>query len=265
MMENCLLPKEYKILSVEQKTDIEWLFRVEFDEAVEGGQFLQISIPRVGEAPLSVSEFDNDAGWVEFLIRKVGKVTDKIFEKKSGDTLFLRGPYGNVFPLDEYEGKHLVIVAGGSGLAPVRSVINHFYNKADAKVDLLLGFKDENSIIFQEEINKWKYKFDTILTLDQACSIDGVCEGLVTQYIPHMELANDYDNMEVVIVGPPAMMKYSTLEFIKRGVPKDKIWVSFERKMSCGVGKCGHCKIDETYVCLEGPVFKYDKAETLFD
>ncbi|MBZ4682779.1 MAG: anaerobic sulfite reductase subunit [Fusobacteriaceae bacterium] len=265
-MENCLLPKEYKIISVEKKTEIEWLFRVEFDSPVQGGQFIQVSIPRVGEAPISVSAFDNEAGWVEFLIRKVGKVTDVIFDLKAGDSLFLRGPYGNVFPLEQYKGKHLVVVAGGSGLAPVRPIINHFYeNDNSANVDILIGFKDENSIIFHDEINKWKSKFNTIITLDRACSLDGVCEGLVTQYIPYMKLANDFDNMEVVIVGPPAMMKYSTLEFLRRGVPKDKIWVSFERKMSCAVGKCGHCKIDETYVCLEGPVFRYDKAETLFD
>ncbi len=267
-MENIYLPKGYKLISLNKLTEIEWLFRVEYDREVTFGQFIEISIPRVGEAPLSITQFNKEEGWIEFLIRKVGKVTDCLFELKPGDLMFLRGPYGNGFPAeDEYRGKHLIIVAGGSGLAPVRSMINHFYHdKAqDTKVDLLLGFKDYDSIIFKDEIKQWKDRFNTLITVDNSCSIDGVCEGLVTKYIPDLELADDIADMEVVIVGPPIMMKYAALEFLSRGIPKEKIWVSFERKMSCAVGKCGHCKIDETYVCLEGPVFRYEEAEKLVD
>lgn len=272
-MNNIYIPKPYKILSMEKVTPIEWLFRVEFDrvEEVNYGQFIQISIPKIGEAPISITEFSVEEGWVEFLIRKVGRVTDVLFDLVPGDVMFLRGPYGNGFPFDEkYRGKHLIIVAGGSGCGPVRSMINAV-NKNFASVkemELILGFKNTDCIIFQDEIEDWNKNNNVILTVDKLCEGDScdlsVNEGLVTQYVDQMKL-DDIENVEVVIVGPPMMMKFAAIEFEKHGVPAEQIWLSFERKMSCAVGKCGHCKIDETYVCLEGPVFNYTKGKKLLD
>jgi len=122
---NPLTPKPYKITSVTTMTDIEFTFRIECDLEVNFGQFVQVSIPRVGEAPISVSGVGG--GWIELTIRNVGKVTAVLHKLKVGDTLFLRGAYGNGFPVEEFKGKHLVIAAGGSGVAPVRSLINHIY------------------------------------------------------------------------------------------------------------------------------------------
>lgn len=105
-----------------------------------------------------------------------------------------------------------------------------------------------------------------VLTVDKGCGLDGECVGLVTEYVPQLKMVSEnFDDLEVIIVGPPNMMKYTAIEFEKLGVPTDKIWVSFERKMSCAVGKCGHCRIDEVYVCLEGPVFNYSQAKYLID
>ncbi len=273
-MNNPLMPKAYKVISINQITEIEWLFRIEFDkvEEVNYGQFIQISIPKVGEAPISITEFNVEEGWIEFLIRKVGRVTNVLFELTPGDKMFLRGPYGNGFPFDEhYKDKHLVVVAGGSGCGPVRSMINAVHKKFKSveKMDLILGFRDHSCILFDDEISSWQKDHNTILTVDDvckedACRIDGVAEGRVTDHVGNLDLSNT-ENLEVVIVGPPIMMKFTALEFVKQGVPKEKIWLSFERNMSCAVGKCGHCKIDETYVCLEGPVFNYIKGETLLD
>jgi len=272
-MNNIYMPSPYKILDIQQVTNIEWLFKVEFDRAdeINYGQFIQISIPKVGEAPISVTEFNSEEGWIEFLIRKVGKVTDVLFDLKAGDTLFLRGPYGNGFPFDEkYRDKHLVIVAGGSGCGPVRSMINAVHKKFESvkKMELILGFKDTNCIIFKDEIGSWQKENNLVLTVDKMCEGDscdlGVNEGLVTQHVNKLDLS-DIDDLEVVIVGPPMMMKFAAMEFEKHGVPEEKIWLSFERKMSCAVGKCGHCKINETYVCLEGPVFNYTKGKKLLD
>ena len=272
-MNNIYMPKGYEILSIGQVTPAEWLFKVSFDRVkeVNYGQFIQISIPRIGEVPISITEFNEEQGWIEFLIRKVGKVTSALFEKKPGDLLQLRGPYGNGFPFDEhYLNKHLVIVAGGSGCGPVRSMINAVHSKFKTvkQMDLVLGFKDNACILFRDELDDWQENNQVILTVDKlgadTNSEAGVLEGLVTEHLHKLDLS-DMDNVEVVIVGPPMMMKFTALEFEKLGVPDEKIWVSFERKMSCAVGKCGHCKIDETYVCLEGPVFNYRQGKKLLD
>lgn len=264
------MPTPYKILDVQQVTDIEYLFRVEYPEAgnVQFGQFMQLSLPKVGECPISITDFSAEEGWLEFLIRKVGIVTDEIFNLHPGDLMPMRGPYGKGFDLANFKGKDVVIATGGSGLAPVRSLIKYIYNNPQDfnSTELLFGFKDADSVLFKNEVSAWRKKIPMILTVDKGCGLDGECVGLVTEYIPQLKMSGiNYDNLEVVIVGPPMMMKYTALEFEKLGVPMDKIWVSFERKMSCAVGKCGHCRIDEVYVCLEGPVFNYSQAKYLLD
>ena len=266
-MNNIYLPEASEILSVEKVTPIEWLFRVKFDKKVKSGQFIQISIPKVGEAPISIANFNEKEGWIDFLIRKVGKVTDEIFNKQAGEKLFLRGPYGNGFSIENFENKHLVIVAGGSGVAPVRPIIEHFYENREKlkSFRMIAGFKDLESVIFKDDFTRWRKKIDVLVTLDKACSLEGICDGLLTKYIPETILPADLVDVEYIIVGPPVMMKFSCQEVLRRGLSKEQIWVSFERKMSCAVGKCGHCKIDETYICLEGPVFRYDFAEKLLD
>lgn len=269
-MQNIIMPTPYRLLDVKKMTDLEYLFRVEYPEAgnIQFGQFMQLSLPKVGECPISVTNFSAEEGWAEFLIRKVGIVTDEIFNLHAGDLLPMRGPYGKGFDMKNYEGKKLVIATGGSGLAPVRSLIKHIYSNPSSvkSMELLFGFKDQDSILFQDEVIKWREKFPMILTVDKGCGIDGECVGLVTEYVPQLKMTeHNFDDLEVVIVGPPMMMKYTALEFLKLGVPEKNIWVSFERKMSCAVGKCGHCRIDETYVCLEGPVFNYEEAKYLID
>lgn len=263
-MENILTPKACEIISVTKESKLEYTFRVKTDIKVKHGQFLQLSIPKVGEAPISVSGFGD--GYLDFTIRSVGKVTDEIFKLEAGDTIFLRGSYGIGWPVDKFKDKNIIIVAGGTGVAPVRSMINKFYNDENYvnSLSLVIGFKDEDGILFKNELEKWKEKFNTIYTLDKG-EKEGWSQGMVTKHLDKLPIKEFGDNYEVVIVGPPVMMHFTALEFLKLGVKEEKIWVSFERKMSCAVGKCGHCRIDETYVCLEGPVFNYTKAKTLLD
>ncbi|MGL5124275.1 MAG: anaerobic sulfite reductase subunit AsrB [Fusobacteriaceae bacterium] len=269
-MKNLIMPTPYKIIEVIKETELEFIFKVEYPKAgeIQFGQFMQLSLPQVGECPISVTDFSAEEGWIQFLIRRVGIVTDKVFELRAGDMIPLRGPYGKGFDMKNYGNKKVIIVTGGSGLAPIRSFINHVYKNPNCveSMELLFGFKDEKSILFREEVLKWRKNHPMILTVDKGCGIDGECVGLVTEYVPHLKLLNsNFDNLEVIIVGPPNMMKYTAIEFEKIGVPAEKIWLSFERKMSCAVGKCGHCRIDETYVCLEGPVFNYTQAKNLVD
>ena len=206
--DNPYIPCPAEIIEITKHTDIEWTFRVKADTSkTKPGQFYEISLPKFGESPISVSGIGPD--FIDFTIRAVGRVTNEIFEYKIGDKLFIRGPYGNGFDLNEYVGKDLVIVVGGSALAPVRGIIQFVYNNP-------------------EKVKSFKL-------------IAGV------------------------VVGPPMMMKFSVAEFLKLNVAEKNIWVSYERNMHCGIGKCGHCKMDATYICLDGPVFDYEFAKNLVD
>ena len=261
---NPMIPTACKILSVIQETDIEWTFRVESSFQANHGQFMQLSIPKIGEAPISISEIGKD--YMDFTLRAVGKVTNEIFEKQVGDFLFLRGPYGNGWPVEELKNKHLVFITGGTGLAPVRSLLNQFYNDMNSvkSITLISGFKNKESILFKDELHKWKDKFRTFYTLDND-NIEGWNSGLVTNFVKEVDFNSFSNNYAVIVVGPPIMMKFTGLELKKNNVPDENIWMSFERKMSCAVGKCGHCRIDETYICLDGPVFPYSVAKNLVD
>lgn len=269
-MKNILLPEPHKILDIRKMTDLEWLFRVEYKDAskIQFGQFMQISLPKVGECPISITNFSVEENWIEFLIRKVGIVTDELFKLKPETIMPMRGPYGKGFDLENYRGKNVIVVTGGSGLAPIRSFIDYIYKNPETvkSLELLFGFKDMDSVLFKEDLLKWRDKFNLTLTVDKGCGIDGECVGLVTEYVPQLQLLHkNISDLEIIIVGPPAMMKYTALEFKRIGISDENIWLSFERKMSCAIGKCGHCRIDETYVCLEGPVFNYSKAKDLVD
>lgn len=262
-MENIMRPEPHKILSILRETDAEFTFRVACDAQTKHGQFFQLSLPKIGEAPISVSGKGN--GYVEFTIRKVGRLTGGVFDLKPGDMLFMRGPYGNAFPVERFENKDLVVICGGTGMAPVKTMLNHFYDHPEIckSVHLIAGFKDEKCALFNEERAKFSNRFETIYTLDNTSAL-GFETGMVTEHIGKIPF-DTFEDYNVVIVGPPVMMHFAALECMKNGVPEDRIWVSFERKMSCAMGKCGHCKINETYVCLEGPVFHYTKAKELFD
>ena len=263
MAKNEYLPFPAPIVDIRQETEIDYTFRLKTDLKAKNGQFVQVSLPGVGEAPISVSDFGQ--GYIDLTIRRCGKLTDVIHELEVGDTMFIRGPYGNGFPISEYNGQKLVINAGGTGLAPVKSIINHFYRNLNDLEDmqLLVGFRSPADILFENEIKKWEEKMPVTLTVDNGDEGWEGKEGFVTEYVE--KLALDKEDSRVIIVGPPAMMKYTALEFLKAGIPEENIWVSFERKMCCGIGKCGHCKIDDKYICVEGPVFRYDQAKNLID
>lgn len=261
---NPYLAKKAEILEIFQETEVEYTFRVESDFDLNFGQFLEVSIPGYGEAPISVSNFNDQ--WLELTIRSVGKLTDEIHNLKAGDYFYLRGPYGNGFELENYLNKNVIIAAGGTGLAPVRSLIEYANNNLDKfkNFELLAGFKNAQSLLFERDLERWRENFELLLTVDETCSIWGECVGLITEHIAELDL-DDLANTEIIVVGPPPMMKYSIIEFQKLGIPDEQIWVSYERKMHCGLGKCGHCKIEDNYVCLDGPVYNYADVKELRD
>ena len=264
MINNDYIPFPSKILEVIEHTDIEYTFRMEFKGDVKPGQFFEVSIPRYGEAPISVSGIGEN--FVDLTIRRVGKVTNEIFKNYVGDKLFMRGPYGNGFDVDNYKNKELIVVAGGTGLSPVRGVVSYFANNSSETngLTLITGFKSPKDMLFKDDLKAWADKMNLIVTVDSAEEGYTGHTGLVTKFIPELEI-NDKENVQVIVVGPPMMMKFTVMEFLKLGIKEENIWISQERKMCCGLGKCGHCKIDDTYICLDGPVFNYTKGKLLID
>lgn len=264
MPANEYIPFRSEVLDIVRHTDIEYTFRMGYGGAVKPGQFFEVSIPKYGEAPISVSGMGD--GFVDLTIRRVGKVTREIFERGVGTSMMLRGPYGNGFDLETHRGRELVIIAGGTGLSPVRGVVDHFSRHPDeiASLTLIAGFKSPSDILFLEELGRWKQTMNVVLTVDCAPE-DVVCQvGLVTEYIPKLAFKN-VDQAQAIVVGPPAMMRFSTQGLLDVGVRRENIWISHERKMCCGLGKCGHCKINDAYVCLDGPVFNFADAGRLID
>ncbi len=281
---NPYLALPYKILSIQRETEIDWTFTIAFDAPLVGGQFMQLSIPGVGEAPISISDFspasDKSPGLLHMTIRKVGRLTDSIFELVPGDMLFMRGPYGNGFDVSLLKDKHVTIITGGTGTAPVKSVIRSmvYGSVPTLSARIVCGFKSPSDVLYKENLSLWQQeslgtKTNILLTIDRATEDDTPWSGevgLVTSHIPSLGDTEQYGHIDplnamAIVVGPPMMMKFTTLGLIKAGYLPENIIVSFERNMSCAIGKCGHCKIDETYVCLEGPVFNYVQAAKLLD
>ena len=263
MRNNPYVPFSSKILEVVPHTEKEYTFRMEFEGEVKPGQFFEVSIPKFGEAPISVSGISPNS--IDLTIRKVGRVTDEVFENYAGDTLFLRGPYGNGFDVNKYTDSECLVVAGGTGVSPVRGVIDALSESKDAKdKHIILGFKSPSDMLFREDIARWEKSMDLILTMDKEAEGYSGNVGLVTKFIPEVKL-NNVETTQAVVVGPPPMMKFSVIELLKRGFREENIWVSYERKMCCGIGKCGHCKVNDTYICLDGPVFNYVDSKSLID
>ena len=205
-------------------------------------------------------------GYVDFTIRRVGTVTDVIHSFFIGGTLFLRGPYGNGFDVNLYKNKEVIVAAGGTGLAPVKGIVDYFAKnpKECTGFNLMAGFKSPSDILFKENFKVWEKSINVTLTVDSADDGYTGTVGLITKYIADIQVVN-MDEVQVIVVGPPMMLKFTVAGFIKKGVKEKNIWVSYERKMCCGVGKCGHCRIDDTYICLDGPVFNYLDAVHLVD
>ena len=240
-MRNEYIPFLSEIKEVIRHTPIEYTFRMAYKGTVKPGQFFEVSIPKYGEAPISVSGIGD--GYVDLTIRRVGKVTNEIFENRE-----------------------IVIMAGGTGLSPVKGIVDYFadHPQEHSGMTLIAGFKTPNDILFLKEFAKWKRAMDVILTVDCAEG-DTACQiGLVTEYIPELKV-KDIRNAVAVVVGPPMMMRFSVQGLLERGFAEKNIWISQERKMCCGLGKCGHCKIGDRYVCLDGPVFNYTEGKNLID
>lgn len=258
-------PMKARIREAQMLTDKEKFFRIELEGKLnlghEPGQFVMVSIFGFGEAPISICSSPLDKDYFDLTVRKVGIFTNALHNLGKGDILGIRGPFGRGFPIDNMFGFDVVIVAGGLGIVPLRSLIRYIMqNRNDfGNVQILLGCKTNKDLLFREETKEWKKRAEIKFncTVDKADPDWKGNIGLITTLIPGVDL--NPTRTYAVVVGPPIMYKFVLAELIKKDIPSHQIVVSLERRMRCGEGKCGHCQIEGVYVCQSGPVFTYNE------
>ena len=263
------VPRLATLIKKQPMTSYETLFEIKLDDNSElhhkPGQFVEVSVFGIGEAPISISSPPTKKDTFELCVRKLGNVTTKMHELKVGDKVGIRGPFGNGFDSEFLKNKDLLFVAGGLGLAPLRSLFNYVLdNRKDyGQVTLLYGCKEPKELLFSDELTALRNREDVeYKPTVNACPENEVWSGnigVITTLIP--EINFDPEKTFAVVCGPPIMYKFVIADLKKRNVPDDHIIISLERRMKCGVGKCGHCQMNQIYVCKDGPVFNYSKIK----
>lgn len=262
------IPTLGTVKEARQLTSLEKFFKIGLPDGREldyrPGQFVQVSVMGAGEAPISISSSPTRGPDLELTVRKIGKVTTALHRLKEGDTVGIRGPFGSFFDIERFKGKNVLLIPGGLGLAPMRSLIQYVIDTRHLYRDVTIayGTKCPEEILFPEEIESWRQMDGlTVRQTVDACSPSWTGPvGLITTLIPPLAIAAD---TIVALIGPPVMYKFVIRELDKKNVPHENIVVSLERYMKCGVGKCGHCTIEHLYCCLDGPVFWLNEIERL--
>jgi NAD(P)H-flavin reductase len=254
------LPSPATVGDIRPMTKLESFFSCRLDSGEElghmPGQFVEVSIPGVGEAPISIASSPTRKESFEMVVRKVGNVSGAMHNLSAGDKVYIRGPFGTTFPVDDaMKGQDILFICGGIGLVPVRSAIQYVLdNRADyGRVMILVGAKAPRDRLFTDEFEQWRSAKNLTLlqTVDRRDESWYGAEGVM----PLVKL--DETRTVAAICGPPIMYKFVITELLKAKLPQDRIYLSLERHMKCGVGKCGHCQINNIYVCQDGPVFKF--------
>jgi NAD(P)H-flavin reductase len=255
-----------EITNVVQLTEQEKLFHIRILDAVERerftflpGQFVMVELPGYGEVPISISSSPSQKGHIELCIRKAGLVTGLLHAAKPGAQVGLRGPFGTHFPLGKMRGKNVLLIAGGLGLAPLRAPIFYVTENLGefADVRIMYGAKHPKDLLFDYMYESWRRIYDVQLDIiveepDESWTGE---VGMITQLLDGIEL--DPNETYVIVCGPPIMFKFVCNKLRDMGVPMQHMYVSLERRMHCGMGKCCRCNVGSTFTCIDGPVFDY--------
>jgi sulfhydrogenase subunit gamma (sulfur reductase) len=272
-----LVPVIARIKAVRTLTEDTLLFEVLFDEnnqnnqkqhipfSYRPGQFMELSVFGVGECPISITSSPSRSGFLEFAVRNVGTVSGALHDLGPGDYIGLRGPFGNGFPLEAMKGKDIFFIAGGIGLAPLRSLVNYMLdNREDfGAIDIVYGARNPELLCFSGEFETWRNAPRTHLHLtvdSKAPGWDGNV-GLVPALVKELDISPE--GRIAVACGPPIMIKFTLINLAGMGYTDENIITTLELKMKCGVGKCGRCNIGSKYVCLDGPVFRLSDLKEL--
>ena len=225
------------------------------------GQFAMLSVAGAGESPIGIASSPLDKGTIEFTVKRypTGVVTTALHNFNEGETIGVRGPYGNAYPLDEMEGKNVVIVSGGFAFTTLRSTIRYLLHESQRdrfkKITAIYGARSPGELLYKDELAEWESRDD----IEMAVTVDKGDEGWSGRegFVPTVlkEVAPSADNAYVLVCGPPIMLKFTMPPLLELGFPPERIITSLERKMTCGIGKCGRCNVGPHYVCKDGPVF----------
>jgi NAD(P)H-flavin reductase len=265
-----MTPVPYRVVSRVLETADTWTLLLEplaAPVSPSPGQFNMLYAFGVGEVPISTSALPDGHGALVHTIRDVGAVSHALGTAEPGAVVGVRGPFGTTWPLEEARGRDLVIVAGGIGLAPLRPAVYHALANRDdyGAVCLLVGARTPSDLLFLRELEDWRGRFD----IEVAVTVDSAGEswhgrvGVVTQLIPQAPF--DPAGAVALVCGPEVMMTFTARALVARGVPRERIAVSMERNMHCGLGHCGHCQLGPVLICRDGPVFRHDELERLME
>jgi NAD(P)H-flavin reductase len=271
---NPFVPAPARIMRVRELTTEIRLYDLRFTDSTladsfnfRPGQFVELSVLGVGEGPFSLPSSPTRRGVFQLGIRRTGSLTNYLFDHiTEGDEVGIRGPLGNGFPVEMFEGQDVLLVAGGLGMVPLRGLLQYLIDQRDrfGKVMLLYGTRSPEQVLFREELESLSRRGDAQILL----SVDGTQGkpwtgrvGVVTELLDLVEL--DVSRTYAVACGPPVFYKFMLEKLVERGFGRHRIYLSLERRMECGVGKCGHCAVGYTFTCLHGPVFSYWDAINL--
>ncbi|MCU7834792.1 MAG: FAD/NAD(P)-binding protein [gamma proteobacterium symbiont of Taylorina sp.] len=266
--ENIFLPREAVILNIKETSQLEKHFTLRNADAskmiFEPGQFLEVSLFGYGEIPIGLASSPTRENSFDIVIRTVGRVSTAINQLKEGDSLYIRGPYGNGFKLEQLRSYPILVVAGGVGVCPTRSLIQYIMDRREEfkSFTLFYGTRDPSQQLFLEDLKQWRCsdKVEYYETVDKADEHWEGPVGLITELFKKTSIAAE---TRVIICGPPIMFKFVIYELDKIGIAHNHIFVDLERRMKCAIGKCGHCQINNKYACLDGPVFALSDISNL--
>ncbi len=271
--QNPYYPHMARIVRIYKMVEDNYLFSLRFvDDHLartfrhKPGQFMMLSVPGTGEAPISISSSPSRTGIIEVCVRRTGRVTNALYRMQTNDLVGLRGPYGNGYDVDTMSGNDLLLVAGGLGMAPLRSLLWYALDNRDQfrNVTLMFGAKSPDQMLFRDELASLVDRIDLqcLLTVDSDPNKSWRYHvGLLPKLFDHAKL--DPPKTYAAVCGPPVVYKYVLQRLLEVGFSKDRILMSLERRMKCGVGKCAHCSVGYRYTCIHGPIFTYWDAINL--
>ena len=261
------LPTMATVVDIKPETEREKIFTIRLPEGQNlghtPGQFIMLSLPGIGEAPFGVMTSPSRTGETfKLCIRNAGDLTGVIHSLHPGDELGIRGPFGRGFPIETFEGKDILVAPGGLGLAPARSLIDEILDNRTrfGRLIILYGARNPSELLFKDARADWEKRDDVelIVTVDRPDENWKGHVGVITTLFEHIQI-NPYKTIAVT-VGPPIMYRFVTVELLGKGLNPEQIWMSFERRMKCAVGKCGHCQVNHRYSCQDGPSWTYAEA-----
>ena len=270
MSQTPYMPVPAKIEGIVEETHNIKTFTVRPEQPIpfKAGQFVELTVPGLGEAPFTPSSSPAVSDHMEITIMRVGKVTEHLHSTSPGADIGIRGPLGQPYPLEDFYGREVLIVGGGVGLAPLKALLFALFEEMDQykKIIVRYGARTPSDLVYRGALDEAWGKgdaLDLMVTVDKGDESWTGHEGVVTTILEEDKLTSDTENGVAVVCGPPIMMRFATFSLLDLGYARENIYLSMEKNMSCGVGKCGHCRLGPYYACKDGPVFSYDKIASL--